>query len=402
MSAKLLMIGSTLSKGGIQGVISNLTLELQRKYEIDILLNNQDEILYPYGGHVISLDIKQPKNMGSLWYQLKIFLKRCIVLYKLKKTKEYFACISMMDSANVANIITKRKGCKTIGAVYTNISARDLGFNYKYVVGPLARLLYNKADKLAITSKGVMWDLETNYKIKREKMQVIYDGIDLEGIRKSAKEPLNEQEKELLGECTITALGRLDYPKGYRHLIRVMKRVRETYPKVRLLIMGAGNLYDELMELIRECGLEDTVILCGYTANPYKFIANSSLYVMSSVVEGFPTVLMEAITCGTPVVSTDMRSGAREILAPDSDFRKQNIAGIEYAEYGVLVPVCDGEKYSGNDPLTREEEILAQAISELLGDNERQERYRLAYQKYYPKFSRQACAEEWMKILSEL
>ena len=200
----------------------------------------------------------------------------------------------------------------------------------------------------------------------------------------------------------MSALGRLDYPKGYRHLIRAMKLVREKYPKSRLLIMGTGSLYDELNSLIEECNLCENVTLCGYTVNPYKFIANSSVYVMSSIVEGFPTVLMEAITCGTPVVSTDMESGAREILAPGSDFCIKNTSEIEYAQYGILVPVCDGKRYDGSIPLTEEEIKLGQAVINLLGDIKLQKKYRGKYKDYSTGFSRQACAEEWIKVFQKL
>lgn len=399
MSERLLFVGSTLDRGGIPGVISNLTLELQKKYDIDILLNNEEKIMYPYGGNIISLGVKQPRDMLSLWFQFRVLVKRCHKLYKLKKSGKYFACISMMDSANVANILTRNKFCKTIAAVYTNITSGSFKPEYKYIVGPLARIFYNHADKIIVTSKGVMRDLEINYKIKPEKMQVIYDGINIEEIQKSAAEPLEECERQLLGQYTISALGRLDYPKGYRHLIRMMKMVKQKYPNSRLLIMGTGSLYDELDTLIKECKLQENVILCGYTVNPYKFISNSSIYVMSSIVEGFPTVLMEAITCGTPIVSTDMESGAREILAPNSDFCIKNTSEIEYAQYGILVPVCDGTQYDGNVPLTEEEERLGQAVIDLLENTSMQKKYQKEYKNYYTSFSMRACAEEWIKVL---
>lgn len=402
MSERLLFVGSTLDKGGIPGVISNLTLELQKRYDIDILLNNEEKMMYPYGGTIISLGVKQPKNVVGLWFQFKVLLKRCVKLYQLKKSGKYLACISMMDSANVANILTKSKLCKTVAAVYTNITSGSFKPEYKYIVGPLARIFYNYADKIIVTSKGVMRDLEVNYKVKTHKMQVIYDGINIEEVREQAAELLEESDRQLLGKYTISALGRLDYPKGYRHLIRSMKLVRKKYPNVRLLIMGTGSLHDELDILIEECSLRENITLCGYTVNPYKFIANSSVYVMSSIVEGFPTVLLEAITCGTPVVSTDMESGAREILAPDSDIYFRNISKIEYAQYGVLVPVCDGKQYDGSVSLTEEEEKLGWAVINLLDNIELRKKYKEKYREYSSGFSRQACAEEWIRVFQAL
>jgi len=122
------------------------------------------------------------------------------------------------------------------------------------------------------------------------------------------------------------AVGRLQMQKDYPTLLHAFAQVRKNRP-VRLLILGEGKDRLALEELIKELGLEQDVSLPGFVMNPYAYMARASLFVLSSRWEGLPTVLIEALCCGTPVVSTDCPSGPREILRD--------------GQYGQLVPVGD-------------------------------------------------------------
>lgn len=97
--------------------------------------------------------------------------------------------------------------------------------------------------------------------------------------------------------------------------------------------------------------------------------------------EGFSVALLEALACGVPVVSTDHNTGAREILAPDTDYRVKRKEGIEEAAYGILVPVCRGEWQGEPEPVTaasREERTLAEALHRVLTEKDLAEHYREA------------------------
>ena len=188
MKKRILFVTATLEIGGVQSILSNLSMELQQKYDITILLNDTEKIKYPYGGRIISLGLKQQDNRSGLKYQMKVFFKRYKKLKELKRTGCFDYCISMLDSANIANILTGNKECKVITTVYTNLSAEKYEKAYRYIVIPLVKGLYNKSDRIIVTSKGVQQDLETNYGLLAERMTVIYDGVNIGELNKQLEQ----------------------------------------------------------------------------------------------------------------------------------------------------------------------------------------------------------------------
>jgi glycosyltransferase involved in cell wall biosynthesis len=108
-------------------------------------------------------------------------------------------------------------------------------------------------------------------------------------------------------------------------LIKAFKEVIEILPETRLLIIGEGPDRNKLLNLIRELGIENRVQISGIKRNPFKYLSRANVFVLSSVSEGFGNVILEAMVCGCPVVSTDCPSGPREIITD--------------GENGILVPV---------------------------------------------------------------
>ena len=98
---------------------------------------------------------------------------------------------------------------------------------------------------------------------------------------------------------------------------------------------------DVLKQKVSDLGMNDKVIFCGFDNNPFKYVSRSDCFVLSSDVEGFPNVLIEALACGKPVISTDCSSGPRELLAPATDLHHRAINNYEIGEYGILTPVND-------------------------------------------------------------
>jgi glycosyltransferase involved in cell wall biosynthesis len=142
----------------------------------------------------------------------------------------------------------------------------------------------------------------------------------------------------------ILAAGRLVALKGFDGLISAFSQLAKTGWDGNLLILGEGEERARLEQLVEEAGLAGRIFLPGFQTNPYPFFQASTIFVLNSWMEGLPTVLLEALALGLPVVATDCPSGPGEIL--------------ENGKYGVLVPVGDPNK-------------LAKSLGELLHDPQR-------------------------------
>jgi glycosyltransferase involved in cell wall biosynthesis len=197
---------------------------------------------------------------------------------------------------------------------------------YSQLMLRLVRCFYPWADGIVAVSKGVGDDLARVAGIPRERIQVIYNPVVTPELRKKAQDSLDHPWFQPGQPPVLLAVGSLTAQKDFTTLIRTFAQVRETR-LVRLLILGEGQERLALEALVRQLGLEQDVSLPGFVANPYSYMARASLFVLSSRWEGLPTVLIEALYCGIPLISTDCPSGPREILRD--------------GQYGQLVPVGD-------------------------------------------------------------
>src|SRR5215210_6767973 len=191
----------------------------------------------------------------------------------------------------------------------------------------LMKRFYPWANGIVVVSHGVGDDMAQLTKIPRERITVIYNpSVVGAEVWEKAQAPLDHPWFKPDQPPVLVAVGRLQMQKDFPTLLHAFAKVRKQRP-VRLLILGEGKERETLEELVKKLGLESDVSLPGFVANPYAYMARSSLFVLSSRWEGLPTVLIEALCCGIPVVSTDCPSGPREILRD--------------GKYGQLVPVGD-------------------------------------------------------------
>lgn len=171
----------------------------------------------------------------------------------------------------------------------------------------ICRDILTKADKIVTVSsfnKGYLLKLVED----KSKIAVIYNGFSPElfyPIEKSkARKKINLQEKERI----CVSVGNLVKIKGYDYLIKAFKKLVEDYDEVSLFIVGSGSCHLRLNRIIRDLDLEEKVHLVG--AKPHNEIVNwinsADLLVISSLREGAPVVLLEALSCGVPVVGTDV------------------------------------------------------------------------------------------------
>ena len=191
---------------------------------------------------------------------------------------------------------------------------------------------YRWADGIVAVSCAVADDLARVTGIPRERIRVIYNPVVTPDLWVQARAPLCHTWFEPAEPPVVLAVGRLTAQKDHATLIRAFARVR-TNRRVRLLILGEGEERPVLEALVEQLRLTQDVSLPGFVPNPYPYMRQASVFVLSSRWEGLPGVLIEALCCGLPVISTDCPGGSREILAG--------------GEYGCLVPPGDAGAMAG-------------------------------------------------------
>ena len=252
----------------------------------------------------------------------------------------------------------------------------------------LSRTLYPHADAAIAVSQGVARDVAQTCGIPKEKITVIFSPKNLQRIRDASKESISHK---WLGKNknhpTIIASGRLRPQKGFEDLFEAFAILNRRMPS-RLIILGPGGekISNKFVAQVERLGISQYVDFAGYVDNPHAYTANADVFVMQSLWEGLPNVLAEALICGTPIVSTDCDSGPREILAPDTDPFKRITEGIEWATYGVLVPVHGIAE-------------MAKALEKLITDSSLREQYRHAEKERAVVFDEEKIVTEYLKVL---
>lgn len=182
-------------------------------------------------------------------------------------------------------------------------------FWHKYIVDYFIKKLYFKSDLIIAQSYGMKEDLINNYNINRNKIKVIYNPVSEKILEKQ-----EYTQKNNIKNNEILFVGRLSKQKGLNYLFKAFALCVKSRSDLKLRILGEGPLKPELQLLAKELKIYDNVIFEGFKDDVAYYYENSALTVMSSLYEGFPNVLVESITLGTPVVSFDCPSGPKEII----------------------------------------------------------------------------------------
>jgi glycosyltransferase involved in cell wall biosynthesis len=190
----------------------------------------------------------------------------------------------------------------------------------------LVRQSYPRADAVVAVSHQVADDLAQITGLLDERITTIYNPVVDQSLLTQATEPLSHHWFDPAEPPVILGVGRLTEQKDFATLIRAFARVRAC-KDVRLVILGEGRQHQLLNTLVAELGLQGAVDMPGFVKNPFPYMAKAAMLVLSSKYEGLPGVLIQALACGCPVVSTDCPGGAAEIL--------------DNGRYGPLVSVGD-------------------------------------------------------------
>ena len=291
---KLLFVIPYLVEGGAERALSNITIHFPADWDIDILVNDDTIVDYLFKGNIITLGIRGEAKTDSVVFQFRAFLKRVNKLRSLKNTENYVACISFLDSANVANICTGNRHCKTIISVRTSLKQSAKRPQYKYIVNPLARMLYNMADKVVAVSEGVRDELITTFRLKDQNIITIENGYNLADLQSQAQKELVYKEKvNLDSKRIIVTTGRLSEEKGQWHLIRAFTEVIKKMPDVLLVVIGSGEMEGYLKRLARLCGMERNIYFTGHVSNPYQYCIRLKFLYFHQCGRVFPTLWLK-------------------------------------------------------------------------------------------------------------
>ena len=374
---KVLFVIEALCGGGAERALSNIVTHFPDDWCIDIVINDESLIEFAYKGNILSLSRPRKK---SLLYFCESIISRTIYLRAIKKTGDYDACISFLDSSNISNIFSGNKYCKTIVSIRNDVLSVNLRKVDRLVSYILLKCLYVYAHKIVSVSNEIKLSLLNQLGISENKVKTIVNGYDRKWINtkmQTLPKGGNKVDEHIVqNKYVITTTGRMSEQKGQWHLIRAFSEVIKNEPRAMLMIVGDGVLKNYLTGLVNDYGLEKQVIFVGWTENPFWYHAQADVFVLPSLYEGYPNALAEAICCGIPCVATDVHSGAREILAPSLDVMGERVKGVLEEEYGILTPVCSGRKRSSMETLEYGEKEMAEAILMLLHSSEKRKYYR--------------------------
>lgn len=177
----------------------------------------------------------------------------------------------------------------------------------------LVRRFYPWADRVVAVSQGVADDLVTFGRLPHDKVVTIYNPVVTPDIAERAAAPLAHPWFEPGQPPVVLGAGRLTAQKDFPTLIAAFARVRERLP-ARLVILGEGEDRAKLERQVAALGLASDVDLPGFVDNPFAYMARAGVFALSSRWEGLPGVLIQALACGCPVVSTACPSGPAEVL----------------------------------------------------------------------------------------
>ena len=360
--ADVALFVGTLGGGGAERVMLDIGRLLARRgVSVDLVVIRAEgpymEILPP---EVRLVDLKSRRAATCLMKLLRYLRReRPGVLFATMETAVLVALMAKITLARNVRVVVRQ--ANTFSVTFAHAKPKDR------VIMRMLKILMPSADGVVANSHGAAEDLRRSVPRVAARVQVVPNPVVTPELREQAALPVEHPWFGDTGMPVVLSVGRLVPLKDHATLLRAFARVVRSQP-ARLVMLGEGPERDNLLRLAEELGIAEQVDLPGFRVNPFAYMSRSRLLAHSSRYEGFPNVLVQAMACGTPVVSTDCRHGPREIL--------------EDGKWGRLAPVGDAE-------------AMAEAIVETLRDPIEPERL-IARASVY---SAEAAIERYMEVL---
>jgi len=286
------------------------------------------------------LRVIRSKKRRSLLKHL-IYLPRFLSI--LDSTCKYLSkhqpdlVISTLHTCNLANIMAREcledintkvivRECIELSSFINSVPSREQSLL------PYIRLLYPLADKVVSVAQQVEQDLLSRIKLPKGISQTIYNPVITHDLEEKMSEPVDIEWLNDKNNYVILGVGRLSKQKDFSTLINAFSIAKIKASNIKLLILGEGSQRRALQEQIKQLNLTDDVMLYGFVDNPLCYMSKVDLFVLPSLLEGAPNVLVEAMACGCKIISTDSPGGSSELLKKGT--------------YGTLVPMKNEQTLS--------------------------------------------------------
>ena len=352
---------------------------------------------YHFKGEYFSLN--QSQTGQNILKRVFNFLSNSRRIKSLCKDHEIDTIISVGEVANLHAVLSSWFFRNPVRVIISQHINPQIHLNSKLKV-KLIKFFYSKAYITICVSKDTESILNEDFKV--DNTMTIYNMVDLEKNIRLSREKLPDDFKKLPGNGNFIFinLGSLYPQKGHWYLIRSFRKVVDVYADAMLFILGEGDLREKLQELIEKLNLGENVYLLGNKENVFPYLAKSHCFVFSSLWEGLPMTLIEALTLNLPIISTDCKTGPREALCPELDLREK-IEYPYYGKYGILTEQFPNEllfKSLQDTPLKESEDMLAELMIKMVENPDLREKYSNGL-KIARNFDKKKIIGEWENIL---
>jgi len=324
-----------MSGGGAERVMSYLLPYLQaRNYNVILVLMNT-KIVYPSIENIpIHYLEKSEASESGLFKFLKLpwlawkyaqFLKKENITHSFSLLSRpcYINIMARWFSSHPYKLMVSERNYPSLQYGYGDMQSKINSY--------LVKWLYPKADLIISNAKASTQDLIDNFNVSPKKTGVIYNPIDLDKINAIVPKASFFDDNY----TNLVSVGRLQMVKNHKLMIEAIAPFENT----RLYIFGEGELREDLQTQIENLKLQDRVFLMGFESNPFQYLKAADIFLFSSNHEGFPNVIMEAMACGLPIITTNCKSGPDEIM----ELKETKLDDIMITDYGILSPVGNAQ-----------------------------------------------------------